>query len=122
MGAFYAEAFRVLAPGGCFLYTDIVAKDAIAEYLALLKNTGFTMDVERDITANVVLSCDEVARERVGAYDAGNDPELMNNFLAAPGSLVYEDMRTGRLSYRIYRFRKPIAADNTADTGRTGVE
>src|SRR5262245_6055534 len=31
LGAFYAEVFRVLAPGGCFLYTDIVAKDAITE-------------------------------------------------------------------------------------------
>ena len=75
----------------------------------MLKNTGFTLEVDRDITANVLLSCDEVARARVGAYDAGNDPELMNNFLAAPGSQVYEDMRTGRWSYRIYRFRKPEA-------------
>jgi phthiocerol/phenolphthiocerol synthesis type-I polyketide synthase E len=112
LGAFYTEVFRVLAPGGCFLYTDVVPKDAIAEYLALLKNTGFTMEVERDITANVLLSCAEVAGARVGAYDAGNDPELMNNFLAVPGSQVYEDMRTGRWSYRIYRFRKPAAADN----------
>jgi len=116
LGAFYREVFRVLAPGGCFLYTDVVPKDALAEYLAMLKNTGFTVEVERDITANVLLSCDEVARARVGAYDAGNDPELMNNFLAAPGSQVYEDMRAGRWSYRIYRFRKPAAAVNAADS------
>ncbi len=108
------------SPGGCFLYTDLIPKDALAEYLALLKNTGFTMEVDRDITANVLLSCDEVARARVGAYDAGNDPELMNNFLAAPGSQVYEDMRAGRWSYRIYRFRKPATADNAADSRRHG--
>ena len=107
IGAFYKEVFRVLVPGGAFLYTDVFPKGALADYLAMLKNTGFTLEVDRDITANVLLSCDEVARARVGAYDAGNDPELMNNFLAAPGSQVYEDMRIGRWSYRIYRFRKP---------------
>jgi phthiocerol/phenolphthiocerol synthesis type-I polyketide synthase E len=108
MGAFYKEVFRVLAPGGCFLYTDVFPKDGLADYLVTLKDTGFTLEVDRDITANVLLSCDDVARARVGAYDAGNDPELMNNFLAAPGSQVYEDMRTGRWSYRIYRLRKPV--------------
>jgi phthiocerol/phenolphthiocerol synthesis type-I polyketide synthase E len=107
MGAFYNEVFRVLAPGGCFLYTDVFPKDGLADCLATLKSSGFTLEVDRDITANVLLSCDEVARARVGAYDVGNDRELMNNFLAAPGSQVYEDMRTGRWSYRIYRFRKP---------------
>jgi ubiquinone/menaquinone biosynthesis C-methylase UbiE len=124
LGAFFTEVFRVLAPGGCFLYTDVFPKKAITEYLAMLKNTGFTMEVERDITANVLLSCDEVARSRVGAYHAGNDPELMNNFLAAPGSQVYEDMRTGHWSYRIYRFRKPAPADNPEDyySGRTTAE
>jgi SAM-dependent methyltransferase len=123
LGAFYSEVFRVLAPGGCFLYTDVFPKDTIAEYLAMLKLAGFTMEVERDITANVLLSCDEVARARVAAYDVGNDSELMNNFLATPGSQVYEDMRTGRWSYRIYRFRKPAPADNSAHPSeRTGVE
>lgn len=123
LSAFYAEVFRVLVPGGCFLYTDVIPHKSTAEYLALLEKSGFTMELERDITANVLLSCDEVARDRVGAYDAGNDPELMNNFLAAPGSQVYEDMRSGRWSYRIYRFRKPATADNTADSaGRTRPE
>jgi len=35
----------------------------------------------------------------------------MSNFLAAPGSQVYEDMRARRWSYRIFRFRKPAAAE-----------
>src|SRR5262245_27100042 len=122
LGAFYKEVFRVLAPGGAFLYTDVFPAGALTDYLAMLKNTGFSLEVERDITANVLLSCDDVARTRVGAYDASNDPELMNNFLAAPGSQVYEDMRNGRWSYRIYRFRKPAPAGTAGDSPeQTGV-
>jgi SAM-dependent methyltransferase len=108
ISAFYSEVYRVLVQGGCFLYTDVMPGEAVGGYLALLKSTGFEMELERDITTNVLLSCDEVARTRVGAYDAGNDPELMNNFLAAPGSQVYEDMRSRRWTYRIYRLRKPV--------------
>jgi len=110
VNAFYAEVFRVLSPGGCFLYTDVMPIEAIAAHLAELKRIGFVMEVERDITSNVLLSCDEVATARVGAFDSGNDQHLMSNFLATPGSQVYEDMRSGRWSYRIYRFRKPAIA------------
>lgn len=110
MNAFYAEVFRVLRAGGCFLYTDVMPVEAIATNLAELKRLGFVMELERDITSNVLLSCDEVATARVGAFDSGNDQHLMSNFLATPGSQVYEDMRSGRWSYRIYRFRKSAIA------------
>jgi SAM-dependent methyltransferase len=115
LDVFYAEVFRVLVPGGGFLYTDVMPMEAIPGYLASLKKVGFTMEVERDITTNVLLSCDEVSRTRVGAFDAGNDPDLMHNFLAAPGSQVYDDMQARRWSYRIYRFRKPAKAGTPAD-------
>jgi phthiocerol/phenolphthiocerol synthesis type-I polyketide synthase E len=106
---FYAEVFRVLSPGGCFVYTDLLPVPSIPEYLAALKSVGFRLEIDRDITENVLISCDEIARDRIAAYDPGNDPELMKNFLAAPGSQVYDDMRARRWSYRIYRFRKPEA-------------
>lgn len=115
LNAFYAEVFRVLVPGGRFLYTDVIPQEATAGYLAELKRIGFVMELERDITENVLLSCDEVATARVGAYDAGNDPELMNNFLAAPGSQVYQDLRSRRWTYRIYRFRKPAGTENVVN-------
>lgn len=119
LDVFYAEVFRVLVPGGCFLYTDVMPMEAIPANLASLKKVGFTIEVECDITANVLLSCDEVARARVGAFDAGNDRELMHNFLAAPGSQVYDDMQARRWSYRIYRFRKPHRGEAAGGPGES---
>jgi SAM-dependent methyltransferase len=110
IASFYNEVFRVLVPGGYFAYTDVMPVEDVPKNIGLLKAAGFALEIDRDITANVLLSCDEVARARVGAYDAGNDPELMNNFLSAPGSQVYQDMESGRWSYRIFRFRKPTAS------------
>jgi ubiquinone/menaquinone biosynthesis C-methylase UbiE len=109
INAFYAQVFRVLRPGGCFLYTDVMPVLDMPRYLAELKRIGFVLEVDRDITPNVLLSCDEVATTRVSAFDSGNDQQLMSNFLATPGSQVYEDMRSRRWSYRIFRFRKPAA-------------
>ena len=36
----------------------------------------------RNITLNVLLSCDEIARNRASAYAPTNDPEVIREFLA----------------------------------------
>jgi phthiocerol/phenolphthiocerol synthesis type-I polyketide synthase E len=104
--AFYAEVFRVLRPGGCILYTDVFPAESRTDRVDYLTSIGFGIERDTDITTNVLLSCDEIARSRIGAYDSNNDPELMQNFLAAPGSQVYEEMKMHRWSYRIFRLRK----------------
>lgn len=101
---FYASVMRVLKPGGAFLYTDLLPLGKLNQCLEMLKTLGFVIEDERDITANVLLSCDEIAASRLGAF--GEDQE-MSNFLAAPGSAVYESMRSGEWSYRIWRLVRP---------------
>lgn len=103
---FYSEVHRVLAPGGHFLYTDALTPPQITDALAYLQHIGFELERDRDITNNVLLSCDEVAASRVQAFDSRNDSEMINNFLATPGSGVYEEMRARRMLYRIYKLRK----------------
>jgi phthiocerol/phenolphthiocerol synthesis type-I polyketide synthase E len=103
---FYSQVHRVLAPGGHFLYTDALSTQQFASSIAYLDHIGFTLERDRDITANVLLSCDEIAVTRVSAFDSRNDQQLMQNFLATPGSQVYEDMRSGRWTYRILKLRK----------------
>jgi len=74
-----------------------------------LERLGFRLEVNRDITANVLQSCDEVAQTRLEAFGERNDPRLMQNFLATPGSQVYAEMQTGRWEYRILRATKPVS-------------
>ena len=103
---FYSQVHRVLAPGGYFLYTDALSTQQFTSSRAYLEHIGFTLERDRDITRNVLLSCDEVATSRLQAFDSRNDQNLMQNFLATPGSQVYQELRSGNWSYRIYKLRK----------------
>ena len=107
IGAFYSSVFRVLAPGGSFLYTDLQPVEQMDANLRLLQRLGFILERDTDVTPNVLLSCDEIARTRVQAFDATNDSTLMQNFLATPESQVYAEMKSGRWQYRILRLTKP---------------
>lgn len=106
VAAFYREVARVLRPGGDFLYTDALSGAQFETARGLLSHLGLVLLRDDDVTANVLLSCDAVATARVGAFDSANDPTLMGNFLATPGSQVYRDLQSGTWSYRIMRMRK----------------
>jgi len=100
---FFVEVRRVLKPGGLLLYTDLLPVQRWAEVRVLLASLRFELLDDRHITANVLASCDLVAATRAkafGAADAGID-----NFLAVPGSTVYEQMRSEAWQYRIVRCR-----------------
>jgi len=99
--AFYAEVARVLAKGGTFLYTDLLPVTRWLEVRALLGPLGLSIVTDREITPNVLASCDEVAATRAQAF--GGSTQAVDNFLAVPGSMVYEQMRSGNWEYRIIR-------------------
>ena len=104
--AFYAEVSRVLKPGGVFLYSDTMPASEAASRLERLTGHGFRIELARDITSNVVRSCDELAGIHAQAFDAGNAPEVLGDFLAVPGSQNYDNLRSGRLVYGIWQLRK----------------
>ncbi len=101
--AFLCEVRRVLRPGGWFLHSDLLPGARWLEVRAILAALGLTMEADREITANVLASCDEIAAGRVHAF--GEPDAAIDNFLAVPGSAVYEQMRTGAWEYRIVRSR-----------------
>jgi SAM-dependent methyltransferase/NAD(P)-dependent dehydrogenase (short-subunit alcohol dehydrogenase family) len=103
MRAFLNEVARVLRSNGWFLHTDLLPPQRWAEVSAILAARGFTTVVDREITAHVLASCNEVALTRTGAFGARD--ETMDNFLAIPGSPVYEQMASGSWEYRIVRSR-----------------
>lgn len=104
--AFYRQVFRVLAPGGYFLYTDAMPAGRFAECADYLRRTGFALELDRDITANVLASCDEIACQRMQAYGSQSDAG-MGDFLGTPGSHFYDEMKSGGWTYRIHRWKKP---------------
>jgi acyl transferase domain-containing protein/SAM-dependent methyltransferase len=102
--AFYAEVRRVLVSGGWFLYTDLLPVERWAEVMVLLPPLGFMIVDNRNITPNVLASCDSVAATRAQAFD--DSSSMIENFLAVPGSMVYEQMNSGAWQYRILRARR----------------
>ena len=103
---FYSEVHRVLAPGGYFLYTDALDVQNMMNCTAYLQHIGFELERDRDITSNVLRSCNEIAKTRVQAFDSRNDSQMIENFLATPGSRVYQELQSGRWTYRILKLRK----------------
>ncbi|MFL6660992.1 MAG: class I SAM-dependent methyltransferase, partial [Rhizobacter sp.] len=104
--SFYREVHRLLRPGGRFLYSDVFAPATFASHLQALRDLGFTLDQDRDITANVLRSCMETAARRSQVFDATPQREVIAEFLSTPGSGVFEEMRSGRASYRILRLAR----------------
>lgn len=110
---FYAEVHRVLKPGGCFLYTDMLSIEESDHAVAAIKALGFVIERDRDISTNVLRSCDEIAETRAAAFDDSNNRELMSEFLCVPGSTQYEEMKRGVLQYRMWKIRKEQSAERT---------
>jgi phthiocerol/phenolphthiocerol synthesis type-I polyketide synthase E len=108
IGAFYHQVFRVLTPGGYFLYTDALPVGRFAECTDCLRRLGLSLELDRDITPNVLASCGEIAAYRLDAYRAQGD-RAMSDFLGAPGTQFYDEMKRGEWTYRIHRWKKPAA-------------
>ena len=104
--AFYREMYRVLGPGGTFLYTDLMPVEHMDSYRSCLEGLGLTLERDQDITPNVLLSLASYAARNLDVHAAPASREVMEFFLATPGSKPYRDLQEGRLSYRIWQFKK----------------
>lgn len=104
---FYTEVFRVLRRGGHFLYTDLLPSDTVTKGLAFLESLGFVIERNRDITSNVLLSCDEAAARHLHTFKESQRTETIKTFLAVPGSRPYNEMQSGESKYFIVKAVKP---------------
>jgi len=104
--SFWKEIFRVLKPGGHFLYTDLFPTQTIVDTIKRMEAIGLKLLRQTDITGNVLLSCDEISNTHAKAYSRENDLEFMGNFLAQPNSPVYNEMKSGKSKYMIFKLQK----------------
>lgn len=98
---FLKEVRRICRPGAWFLHTDFLSPEDWDYVRSRLKAFGFLTEDDRDITANVLASRDQASNNYEQVYGDGN--ARVANFLALPGSAIYEQMRAGLLEYRILR-------------------
>jgi SAM-dependent methyltransferase len=98
---FLSEVHRICRSGAWFLHTDFLSPEDWDYIRMRLKALGFFTEIDRDITANVLASRDQASSNWEEVY--GDGSARVANFLALPGSAIYEQLRAGLLEYRIMR-------------------
>ena len=100
---FFAEAFRVIKPGGTFFHVDLAWKDK--DPPAMIAAAGFQLASVEDITTNVVsaLDLDSVRREAI----VMSFPEAMRkdfrDWSGVKDFRAYNRLKNGEWIYRITR-------------------
>ena len=108
---FLTEVHRISRSGGWFLHTDFLSPEEWDYIRMRLKALGFFTESDRDITANVLASRDQASSNYEQVF--GDGSARVANFLALPGSAIYEQLRAGLLEYRIMRsqLRPSVTSD-----------
>ncbi len=108
LAGFLGEVRRVLRPHGKFFYADLCWADN--DTAQLLRNSGFSITSQEDITAGVVraLELDSDRRERIGR---DHIPEAMQqdfyNWSGVKGYRAYNRFIAREWVYRIFRAQHP---------------
>jgi ubiquinone/menaquinone biosynthesis C-methylase UbiE len=117
--AFLGEVFRVLQPGGYFLWADLRPEGRLLETRRQFDQAGFECCEASLITPNVLQALElvtEAKRETIRRLVPRLLVPCVEDFAGVRGTRVYESLRTGALQYPSLVLRKP---KGTCQTGRT---
>jgi len=103
---FFAEAFRVVKPGGTFFHVDLAWKDK--DPPAMIAAAGFQIASVEDISKNVVqaLDLDSVRREAIVMSFPENMRNDFRDWSGVKGFRAYNRLLNGEWIYRIARGRR----------------
>jgi ubiquinone/menaquinone biosynthesis C-methylase UbiE len=108
---FLNEVFRVLRPGGHFLFADYRNRENINTLRKQLLSTGFHVLKEERITANVLKALDLDQKRKLRLIEQ-KVPLLLRNvfyyFAAMQGSEMYQALSTGKVDYRSFTLSKNV--------------
>jgi SAM-dependent methyltransferase len=108
---FFAEALRVLRPGGYFCYTDgcWADDDCTDDLLA----AGFELLERLEITDNVIRALRRDSARREALFDAMADRELREQYKhwgGVVGYRAYTRFEAGQTRYFSHRLQRPLAS------------
>lgn len=101
--AFYREVYRVLVPGGYFLYTDLFQDERKLNYRRMIAEAGFSIEKDTDISENVLLTC---RREAPYADPAFAGREEMASLMGLIYRQTVAELKQGTSAYRVLKLRK----------------
>jgi ubiquinone/menaquinone biosynthesis C-methylase UbiE len=111
MRGFLNGVFKVLRPGGHFLFTDFRNPHEIEELENFISASGLEVLRKRDITPNVIKALDEDHDRRMKIISQNVPKFFIKQFLEFAGvkdSIVYNQFAKGDLLYLSYLMRKPL--------------
>jgi ubiquinone/menaquinone biosynthesis C-methylase UbiE len=109
MPAFLSQVKRVLRPGGHFLFADLrstVDRDRLHQNIV---DTGMTLWIQQDVTANVVESLRRDSERKLALIERNVNKRLLGafrQFAAIEGSDIYRAFQDGTAVYVRYLLQK----------------
>jgi SAM-dependent methyltransferase len=110
---FFAEAKRVLRPGGHLHYTDLRLAHELVDWRAAIARSGLEIVFERDITTNVIEALRrDSARRRAGGRRIAGGPfaGIADVFTGVDGTRIPSLLASGGMAYCSFLLRKPPVA------------
>lgn len=109
MRRFLAEVHRCLRPGGHFLFADRRDRHHVEQLRCQLRQAGFRVLGERDITAEIVRALDLDDARKLARIEAGVPwlfRKTFKQFAATSGTSLHRAFRTGSWQYLSFALQR----------------
>jgi SAM-dependent methyltransferase len=110
MDRFVEEVYRVLVPGGLFLWADMGTKAMHETFDGHLQSAGFQVEDRTVITPGVLASLEETHDQKMAMTSRiPLGKTLVREFAGTRSSILFKGLSQGAVIYRTLAARRPLA-------------